>query len=152
MPELKVFSQSYKFDRGLIRESAIVYCSERLRLGYHSDINEFCCIDATGHVEIGDDVMTGVGVQILSIEHKISPLFTINRQGRVGKKTVIGNDVWIGGGAIITAGVHIGDHAVIGAGSVVTHDVPEWEIWAGNPAKKLGTRWEWSGLASGKKE
>ena len=56
------------------------------------------------------------------------------------KKTVIGNDVWIGECAIIKAGVVIGNGCVIGAGSVVTHDVPPYEIWAGNPAKKIRDR------------
>lgn len=149
MPQIKVFSQSYVFDRGRIRESAVIYYMENLTLGERSDINEFCCIDATGGVSIGNNVMTGPHVIILSIEHIIKPTGHINGNGYISKKVMIGNDVWIGGGAIITAGVAIGNHAVIGAGAVVTHDVPDWEIWAGNPAKKIGDRRTWKGLASG---
>ena len=73
-------------------------------------------------------------------------------------KTIIQNDVWIGIGAIIKAGVTIHNGAVVGAGSVVTHDVPAYEIWAGNPAKQIRRRfsediaydleklswWDWS--------
>lgn len=55
-------------------------------------------------------------------------------------KTVVGNDVWIGQGAIIIGGVHLGDGCIIAAGSVVTKDVPPCEIWGGNPAKKIKNR------------
>ncbi|MCA9401871.1 MAG: acetyltransferase, partial [Candidatus Omnitrophica bacterium] len=51
-----------------------------------------------------------------------------------GKAVSIGHHVWIGGGAIICPGVHIGDKSVIGAGSVVTHDIPNNVVVAGNPA------------------
>jgi acetyltransferase-like isoleucine patch superfamily enzyme len=52
----------------------------------------------------------------------------------------LGDDVWLGAGVVVTAGVHIGTGAVVGANSVVTHDIPEYEIWAGAPAKKIGER------------
>lgn len=58
------------------------------------------------------------------------------------KRTTIGNDVWIGCDVTIIAGVTIGDGAIIGAGAVVTKDVAPYEIWAGVPAKKIGTRFE----------
>ncbi len=58
------------------------------------------------------------------------------------KKTVIGNDVWIGAKCMIKGGVTIGDGAVIGMGSVVTHDVPPYEIWAGNPARLIRKRFD----------
>jgi len=54
----------------------------------------------------------------------------------------IGNDVWIAANASIMRNVQIGDGAVIGAGAVVTHDVPPYEIWAGVPAKKIGQRFD----------
>ena len=58
------------------------------------------------------------------------------------KKTVIGNDVWIGNNCIIKGGIAIGDGAIIGMGSVVTHDVPPYEIWAGNPAHLIRKRFD----------
>ena len=58
------------------------------------------------------------------------------------KKTVIGNDVWIGNNCIIKGGITIGDGAIIGMGSVVTHDVPPYEIWAGNPAHLIRKRFD----------
>lgn len=60
----------------------------------------------------------------------------------ISKKTVIKSDVWIGAGAIVLSGVTIGVGAVVGAGSVVTHDIPAYEVWAGNPAKKIRKRFE----------
>lgn len=57
-------------------------------------------------------------------------------------KTTIGNDVWIGSKCLIKGGVTIGDGAIIGMGSVVTHDVPPYEIWAGNPAKCIRKRFD----------
>ena len=57
-------------------------------------------------------------------------------------KTIIENDVWLGIGAIVKAGVTIHNGAVVGAGSVVTHDIPAYEIWAGNPAKFIRRRFD----------
>lgn len=56
--------------------------------------------------------------------------------------TVIGNDVWIGYACVIKAGITIHDGAVLGFGSVLTHDIPPYEIWAGNPAHKIGQRFD----------
>lgn len=56
--------------------------------------------------------------------------------------SVIGNDVWIGQGAFIKSGVKIHNGAVVGMGSVVTHDIPAYEIWAGNPAHKIKDRFK----------
>ena len=58
------------------------------------------------------------------------------------KKTTIGNDVWIGSKCLIKGGVTIGDGAVIGMGSVVTKNVPPYEVWAGNPAKFIKRRFD----------
>lgn len=58
------------------------------------------------------------------------------------KRTRIGNDVWIGSKCLIKGGVKIGDGSIVGMGSVVTHDIPEYEIWAGNPAKRIRKRFD----------
>ncbi|MCI4661253.1 MAG: chloramphenicol acetyltransferase [Neomegalonema sp.] len=77
---------------------------------------------------------------------------------RASQPVVIGHDTWIGNGALVMAGRSVGDGAVIGAGAIVTRDVPAYEIWAGNPARKIRDRfapeigerlralawWDWS--------
>jgi maltose O-acetyltransferase len=75
-----------------------------------------------------------------------TPLHPFNAEQRrleeLGKPIDIGSDVWVGGGAIILAGVRIGSRAVIGAGSVVTRDVPEGVFAAGNPCRVIRGVWE----------
>ena len=88
-----------------------------------------------GDVKIGDDVLIGPKVIVWSKDHKHGSLeIPINRQGHLKSKISIGNDVWIGAGAIILKGVEIGDHSIVAAGSVVTKYIPENAIVAGNPA------------------
>ena len=58
------------------------------------------------------------------------------------RRTNIGNDVWIGSKCLIKGGVTIGDGAIVGLGSVVTHDIPPYEVWAGNPAKCIRKRFD----------
>lgn len=78
----------------------------------------------------------------LSHNHEFSDTSTpMIQQGFTEERPVyIGNDVWIGDRVIILPGVHIGDHSVIGAGAVVTKDVSEWVVAAGNPAKVVKMR------------
>ena len=94
-----------------------------------------------GDVRIGDDVLIGPKVIVWSKDHDYRALeIPINRQGHVKSKITIGNDVWIGAGAIILKGVQIGDHSIIAAGSVVTKSVPDNAIVAGNPATVMKYR------------
>ncbi|GEP95487.1 acetyltransferase [Chitinophaga cymbidii] len=85
---------------------------------------------------IGNDVMFGPEVTILSGSHNFERTdIPMREQGATQRKpVVIGDDVWIGTRAIILPGIKIGSHSIIGAGSVVTKDVPEYAIVAGNPA------------------
>jgi acetyltransferase-like isoleucine patch superfamily enzyme len=93
-----------------------------IRIGAGCLISQFCTIVAANH-SIGRDVKIADAPS--SLERR---------------DVTIGDDVWLGAGTIVLPGVTIGDGAVIGAGSVVTHDVAAYEIWAGNPAKKIGDR------------
>ena len=90
----------------------------------------------SGKCIIGDDVMMGPDCIIYTWNHKFDDTTTTMRgQGFQEEKPVyIGNDVWIGGRVIILPGVHIGNHCIIGAGSVVTKNIPDWAVAAGNPA------------------
>ena len=83
---------------------------------------------------IGDGTQIGPAVQIYAADHPRDP--EVRRSGlEFGRPVNIGRNVWVGGGAIILPGVEIGDDAVIGAGSVVTKNVPAKTIVRGNPAR-----------------
>lgn len=107
----------------------------------HVDIAKDVLITTSGGVEIGERTLIGYRTQIISSDHTIPPIgkpFPIS--GDNHKKIVIGKDVWIGGNCLITAGVTIGDGAVVAGGSVVTKDVLENAIVGGVPAKIIKMR------------
>lgn len=92
-------------------------------------------------VTIGNDVMMGPDCMIYTTNHGMAPGTPMWRQkSSAPLPVVIGNDVWIGARVIILPGVRIGDGSVIGAGSVVTHDVEPGTVVAGNPAKPVKRR------------
>lgn len=113
---------------------------EGLTIGHGSGIGADSVIPS--EVVIGDHVMMGPQVMMFTANHRTDRLdIPMGHQGWTApEKIVIGNDVWIGARVIILPGVHIGNGCVIGAGSVVTKDVPDYEIWAGNPAHKIRSR------------
>jgi len=105
-----------------------------ISIGARTFINFNCTILDVVPVHIGEDCQIGPNVQIYTPEHPLQA--EIRRTGlESGRPVSIGNNVWIGGGAIILPGVTIGDDAVIGAGSVVTRDVPAGAVAMGNPAR-----------------
>jgi maltose O-acetyltransferase len=87
-------------------------------------------------ITIGRDVQIGPNVQLLTPTHPVEPE---PRRAKLeaAKPIVIGDNVWLGGGAIVLAGVTIGDNSVIGAGAVVTRDVPANVVAVGNPARVI---------------
>jgi maltose O-acetyltransferase len=126
----------------IVKHGCYFGTGQGLKVGDRSQLGQNAKIDPD--VCIGDDVLMGPDVMILTTRHAFEALnVPINRQGCLDRKPVtIGNDVWIGARAIILPGVHIGDKAVIGAGSVVTKDVPECAIFVGNPARITRRRGE----------
>jgi len=87
-------------------------------------------------ITIGSDCQIGPNVQLLTPTHPVEP--TPRRDKLEGARPiVIGDNVWIGGGAIVLPGVTIGDNSVIGAGAVVTRDVPANVVAVGNPARVI---------------
>jgi maltose O-acetyltransferase len=105
-----------------------------IRLGRGVFLNFNCVILDVCEVVIGDQTQIGPGVQILAADHPRSPE---ERAAGIefGRPVRIGCNVWIGGGALILPGVTVGDDAIIGAGSVVTRDVPAAATVMGNPAR-----------------
>ena len=107
----------------------------QIELGEGVFFNFDCIVLDVCSVRIGARTLIGPAVQIYTPLH---PLDAVARRiEEYGKPVVIGTDVWIGGGAIILPGIHIGDRAVIGAGSVVTRDVPSDSFAAGNPCRVI---------------
>lgn len=87
-------------------------------------------------ITIGNDVQIGPNVQLLTPTHPIDPALR-RAKYEAAQPIVIGDNVWLGGGAIILPGVTIGANSVIGAGAVVTRDIPPNVVAAGNPARVL---------------
>lgn len=113
--------------------------SSHVTLGDRSSIGDEAYI--LGKVVIGNDVMTAARCAFIASNHNINRVdIPMNQQGGKESQIVIGNNVWIGYGSCITAGVHVGDGAVIGAGAVVTKDVPPNAIVGGVPARVLKYR------------
>lgn len=112
-----------------------------MTVGDRSSFATGCFIGCSGTITIGSDVMLGPGVQLHSENHRYAdPATTIKSQGVDRSFIAIGDDCWIGSGAIVTAGVTIGRGVVIGGGSVVTKDLPDFAIAAGAPARVIRLR------------
>lgn len=126
---------------GAIGDGAFVqppfYCDygKHIFLGRKVYLNFNCVILDVCEVAIGDHTLLGPNVQIYTATHPLD--FEKRRSVELGKRIVIGGDAWIGGGAIICPGVTIGDRTIIGAGSVVTKDVPAGVVAAGNPCRVI---------------
>jgi maltose O-acetyltransferase len=113
------------------------YCDygSNIELGERVFFNFNCVVLDVCLVRIGDFSLFGPAVQIYTPMH---PMNAEQRRAReFGKPVDIGSDVWVGGGAIILPGVRIGSKSVIGAGSVVSRDVPEAVFAAGNPCRVI---------------
>jgi maltose O-acetyltransferase len=106
-----------------------------IELGTKVFFNFNCIVLDVCPVKIGDYTQFGPGVQILTPMHPMNA--EVRRGKEYGKPIEIGSDVWVGGGALILPGVRIGSRSVIGAGSVVTRDIPEGVFAAGNPCRVI---------------
>lgn len=111
------------------------YCDygANIELGRKVFFNFNCVVLDVCRVRIGDYTLFGPAVQILTATHPFDPV--LRRERESAKPITIGSDVWVGGGAIICPGVTVGSRSVIGAGSVVTRDVPDGVFAAGNPCR-----------------
>lgn len=110
-------------------------------IGDRTGIGEYAHIGGQGGVRIGSDVIIGPGLRIFSEDHRHDRLDQrIREQGESRREVVIEDDCWLGAGVIVVAGVRIGTGSVIGAGAVVTTDLPARSIAVGVPARVIGTR------------
>lgn len=103
-------------------------------LGNNFFANFDCVMLDVCPIRIGDNCMLAPGVHIYTATHPIDPVAR-NSGAELGKPVTIGNNVWIGGRAVINPGVTIGDNVVVASGAVVTKDVPNNVVVGGNPAR-----------------
>jgi maltose O-acetyltransferase len=113
------------------------YCDygSNILLGRKCFFNFNCVVLDVCRVQVGDHTLFGPAVQIYTATHPMNAV--LRRTQEFGKPITIGSDVWVGGSAIICPGVTVGSRSVIGAGSVVTRDVPEGVFAAGNPCRVI---------------
>lgn len=110
-----------------------------ISLGDYSGIGVNCKV--RGPLTIGENVMMGPNVNILTHSHNFDRTdIPMCKQGGNFKSVTIGNDVWIGMNTLILPGVHIGNGVIIGAGAVVTKDIPDYVVVGGVPAKIIKNR------------
>lgn len=124
--------------KGAFHIESPFYCDYgyNIEIGNNFYANFNCVILDVNKVIFGDNVLLAPNVQIYTAAHPTDPVERLS--GREFSKPVfIGNNVWIGGGAIICPGVRIGDNVTIGAGSVVTKDIPDNTVAVGNPCKVI---------------
>jgi len=108
-----------------------------LELSEHTNIGPAFSLTGTGTLSFGEHIAMGRECMFITHNHKYL------KEGYDGfeiKDIVVGDNVWFGHRVIVLSGVHIGDHAIIGAGAVVTKDVPAYAIVGGNPAKLIKFR------------
>lgn len=115
---------------------------ENIEIGNDVFINHLCSIWAApnGPIRIGNDVLFGPNSSVIASNHGVAPGRLIREQEGDDAPITIGNDVWIGANVVVTAGVHIGDGVVVGAGAVVTKDLPPYSICVGVPARPVKFR------------
>lgn len=106
-----------------------------IELGERVFFNFNCVVLDVCRVTIGDFTLFGPGVQLLTATHPMDA--ALRRTEESGSPIAIGDDVWVGGGAIVLPGVTIGSRSVVGAGSVVTRDVPDGVLAVGNPCRVI---------------
>ncbi len=127
-----------------IEHRAFFHSGKDIGIGDYSGIGINASL--SGHITLGDYVMMGRDVVIMTRNHEFlrTDIPMVKQGFREERPVVISNDVWIGDRVIILGGVHIGEGAIIGAGSVVTKNVPPYAVVAGIPAKIIKMRKELS--------
>ena len=118
--------------------AALAYLTGNLTFGSDCSVNPFAVI--RGEIRMGDGVRIGAHTSILGFNHHMENDRPVFQQRTFSKGIAIGDDVWIGSNATILDGVTVGSHVVIAAGAIVTKDVADWAVVAGNPARQLRDR------------
>jgi acetyltransferase-like isoleucine patch superfamily enzyme len=127
----------------LIGPMVVMGCAKGgvLTVGRGTTINQGSFVEAVERIDIGANCLIGEYVSIRDNDHAFAdPALPIRQQGFVSTPVVIEDDVWLGRSVVVTRGVRIGRGAVVGANSVVTHDVPAGAVVVGAPARVIKWR------------
>lgn len=119
-----------------VRPPCYVDYGSNIRIGVRCFANFGCTAVDVARITLGDDVQLGPHVQLHTPTHPVAAE-PRRQKWEAAAPIVIGDNVWIGGGAIVLAGVTIGDNTVVGAGAVVTRDLPADVVAVGNPARVI---------------
>lgn len=125
-----------KSDRAFINPPFYCDYGSHIEVGKNFFANYNCTIIDVAKVKIGDNCQFAPNVSIYTAGHPLHPV-SRNSLYEYGISITIGDNVWIGGNSVVLPGVHIGNNTVIGAGSVVTKDIPDWVVAAGNPCRVI---------------
>ena len=121
-----------------VKPPLFVDYGENVHIGPRTFVNYNLTALDVATITIGADCQLGPGVQLLTPTHPVEPE-PRRQKWEAAQPITIGNNVWLGGGAIVLPGVTIGDNTVVGAGSVVTRDLPANVVALGNPARVVKT-------------
>ena len=112
-----------------------------ITLGDRCSVNPFCFLNGFGGLTIGNDVRIASNAVLLSSSHRYDDVgVPMHAQGVERRPTVIEDDVWVGAHVVVTGGVRIGAHSIIGAGAVVLKDIPPFSVAVGIPARIVRSR------------
>ena len=126
-------------------DGVVLLCSgpakeNKISIDQGTYLNRHTMLDAHSQISIGRNCMIGPNCYITDANHGRAPGVPVKEQKMVAQSVVIEDDVWLGAGVVVLPGVRLGRGCVIGAGAVVTHDVPEQAVFAGVPARAIGSR------------
>ncbi len=134
-------SDAKRVGKGCFYLDQIVWLNgEFAELGDDVGFNYGVYVNAYGGLKIGDKSLVGPCSTIHTANHETDPNKPLQEQGWIKQPVTIGKWVWIGMSVAILPGVTIGDGAIVGAGSVVTKDIPPWTVAVGNPCKVIKQR------------
>ena len=126
-------------------DGVVLLCSgspkeNKISIDEGSYLNRYTMLDAHTEIRIGRNCMIGPYCYITDANHGRAPGVPVKEQTMEPRPVVIEDDVWLGAGVVVLPGVRLGSGCVIGAGAVVTNDVPPGAVFAGVPAKAIGSR------------
>ncbi|WP_197138550.1 acyltransferase [Crateriforma conspicua] len=129
------------FERDVILKfDGIWQTGPRMRFGDKVFVGTGCEFNIRAGIAVGNDCLIASGCRFVDHDHGIERSALMRSQPGPESPIEIGPDVWIGCNCVVLKGVKIGQGAIVGAGAVVTKSIPDYEIWAGVPAKKIAKR------------